>query len=117
MDMHLVLISDTERETYTKSDHIICLTECAREFVGCMYPSSAERVSIIPNGLSDWTLGFERAYNAKEQLRLIFVGTLSRGKGLDYILEAMSIAQESGVRLAIDVAGTCNDSLKKEIHR
>lgn len=106
-----------EIDAYSKADHIICLTECAREFVSRMHPSSVDRINIVPNGLSDWAQGFARAYGEREQLRLIFVGTLSKGKGLDYILEAMRIAQESGARLAIDVAGTCNDGLRKEIHR
>lgn len=99
-----------------KSNSIICLTKCAYEFISRIYPSTVDRIRIIPNGLSDWGQGTARAYNAKEQCRLIFVGTLSKGKGLDFILEAMNIAQERGVRLAIDVAGTCSDSVKKGIY-
>lgn len=99
-----------------ESNSIICLTKCAHEFISRMYPSAVDRIRIIPNGLSDWGQGSARAYNAKEQCRLIFVGTLSKGKGLDFILEAMNIAQERGVRLAIDVAGTCSDSVKEGIY-
>lgn len=111
------LTNNAEGSVYTESDSIVCLTECAREFVQRMNTCAHKKISLIPNGLADFSQDFSRDYRFEEELRLIFVGSLSKGKGLDFILEAMCIAKARGAKLAIDVAGTCSDRMKKDIHR
>lgn len=85
-----------EERTLALSDHIVAVTACGGNFLQRMAPSCP--YSVIPNGLEHEEEA--RDYSLKERLRLLFVGSLSAGKGLEYVLQALQLLQP---RLALPV--------------
>ena len=56
---------------------------------------AVERVVVLPNCVSlDEARKFERTYPEDETLQILFMGRISRQKGLDVILEALDTLQE-----------------------
>ena len=68
------------------------------------------RVFILPNCVNVEEAGrFERSYTKDEGLQLLFLGRLSRQKGLDVILEALEILHRRGHRFRFAMAGNGPD--------
>lgn len=104
----------SEIDAYTKADEVVCLTNCAKAFVERMCAGRTPKISLIPNGLSDFFAETERTFDTSDKLRLVFVGSLVRGKGLCYVLEAMRIAQERGLEMQLDVVGAPVEGIVKQ---
>lgn len=105
----------SELESYNQADHIVCLTECAQDFVSRMSKKKIGSVRIIPNGISDLSGGAKCFYDVLDKVKLVFVGVLSKGKGILHVLQAMRIAQQMGVTLQLDVAGAYSDDIVERI--
>lgn len=105
----------SEINAYTKADRIVCLTDCAQEFVVKMCADRTPPITLIPNGLSDLSSGLTRSFETSGKLNVVFVGSLSRGKGLLHALDAMRIAQSKGIELQLDVAGAPVGDVLKHI--
>lgn len=92
-----------ERDSYTRSDSVVCVTRCAKDFIQRMLPTEASPVTVIPNGIAD--VGVPEFH---EQLhvpvRCLFVGNGHPGKGLDAILRALALLQMH-YELSLVVAG------------
>lgn len=54
------LTNNAEGSVYTESDSIVCLTECAREFVQRMNTCAHKKISLIPNGFADFSQDFNQ---------------------------------------------------------
>lgn len=76
-----------ERQAYTKSDMVVCVTECAREFVHKICPSHSE-FRVVTNGIKDMAL--PKNYRDRSQrVKCVFVGNSQSSKGLDVVLSVM----------------------------
>ena len=114
-DTHQFLTNHSELDAYTKADSIVCLTDSARDFISHICPNVQSKVRLIPNGIIDLSFGFNRDYRDREEIRMVYVGALSRGKGLTYILEALRKAQDFGLSISLDVAGYPPPNLERLI--
>ncbi len=82
------IVQDYEWNAYTKSDCIICVTNCARDFIRRMCPSATPKIFVVPNGIQDYMK--PRMHGKKKKnIRCIFVGNPHQSKGLAFVLEAM----------------------------
>ena len=109
--------AEGEKDAFTYSDAVICVTDCARDYVEYICPKSKGKVKVIPNGLSRICLPKDN-YSYKDSFKLLFVGTVLKSKGLNYILEAMRLVRAKGYNVSLMVAGYVLDvnvrSLKAE---
>lgn len=109
--------AEGEQEAFTYSDAIVCVTDCARDYVEYICPESRGKITVIPNGLSR-ICSPKKNYSYKDSFKLLFVGTVLKSKGLHYILEAIRIVQAKGYNVLVMVAGYVSDingfSLKAE---
>lgn len=105
----------SEIDSYTKADRIVCLTECAQAFVSKMCANRHFETILIPNGLSDLSAGSIRSFDTSEPLKLVFVGSFSRGKGFLCVLDAMRMAQDRGIVMQLEVAGRSSADVLKQI--
>lgn len=105
----------SEIDSYTKADQIVCLTNCAQAFLEKMCVDKQVRTMLIPNGLSDLAGGLERTFEISDKLKIVFVGSLVRGKGLLYVLDAIRMAQNQGLKVQLDVLGASIDGVVKYI--
>lgn len=109
-----LLTSESEIRSYTESDRIICVTECAHTFLNLLPDKNISPIEIIPNGMNDYrdTKPIEEISN--KVIELLYVGILTDSKGLFYILDAIRIVQQRGYKLRLNIAGK---TLKKQCQR
>lgn len=105
INREIFLTNNCEEQAYLESDHIVCLTKCAEEFLHRMFSKGLPRISLIPNGIEDWAIDYKRNYDCSNVLKIIYVGSIAIGKGLEYILCGIRCAQEKGYVFKISVAG------------
>lgn len=72
---------------YTRSDCLVCVTECARDFIQHVCPNHTD-IRVVTNGIQDLTLSETRRTDSKP-LRCLFVGSSHTSKGLGFVLAAM----------------------------
>lgn len=72
---------------YTKSDCLICVTECARKFVESVC-SNHTKIKVIANGLKDTSCIKDPRENSSP-IKCLFVGNSHTSKGLGFVLAAM----------------------------
>ena len=84
------IFREYERNCYTQSDCIICVTECARDFILNTCPHNASNIYVIPNGIK-CIAPPKRYKNVSDSFQCLFVGNSTRSKGLEYILKALEI--------------------------
>lgn len=107
---------ECEWNAYHRADRVVCVTDCARVFLGRL----AERkqgVHVIPNGMGDEAaMPAMRSYTGKpDELRCLYVGVVSQSKGIQYILEAMRKVARRGYRVSLVACGTCSAERKKQL--
>lgn len=109
-------ISRHEYECFTKSDCVICVTECGKKHVEHSCPKHMGRLLVIPNGLMDITpdslIVKKEVHNP---VKLLFVGNPNPSKGLEDILNVLEIVMFHA-DVTLTVAGNFTPAKQKEIH-
>ncbi len=107
---------ESEWNAYHRADRVVCVTDCAREFLGRLM-GRKQGVHVIPNGMGDEdTMPAMRGYAGKPgELRCLYVGVVSQSKGIQYILEAMRKVTRRGYRVSLVACGTCSAARKKQL--
>ena len=108
--------SKYEWQTYMLSDGLVCVTNCARDFIRGVCPNSLSNIQVITNGIND--IGVAHDYKIKgNSVQCLFVGNSTRSKGLEYILQALHIVNMQ-YNVTLKVAGTYSsanrDSLRNK---
>lgn len=108
------VVRSHEYLSYTLSDHLICVTRCAHDFVHKICPNHTA-LHVIYNGLSD-LVGDESLLCRKpnEQIRCLYVGNANKSKGLEFVLQALDLLIFDR-EITIFVAGGFSLSLRNEI--
>ena len=107
--------NNCELQSYTDSDHVICVTRCGMEFLKDTMKVTTP-ISVIPNGMNDYNDGVATDRDTGTAVfRLLYVGVLSESKGLKYILKAMRIAVQKGYSISLTIVGTASAALAKRI--
>lgn len=97
----------SEYNAYLKADAIICVTQCASDYLTKLLKIPMHKVFVVPNGMKDHQhLGYKHQIKCQNELSLLFVGAPTRSKGLCYVLDALSKVKvkESEMRLSLMVA-------------
>ena len=115
-DRHEFITNNSELRSYTDADHIICVTQCAEDFLRNVMVISHNNISVIPNGINDFQVKNERRREkADEIFNMLYVGVLSESKGLKYILQAMRKVKEKGYQVSLTIAGAVESIRAKSI--
>ena len=105
-DLELVL-SDWEHRSYTLADRLICVTQCGADFVRKGVAGALPPTDIIPNGMDDFYEKRTVSRKKDKLIRLVYVGALSPGKGLPFILEALRGVKQRGYdNIQLRIAGS-----------
>lgn len=108
--------NNCEVQSYTDSDHVICVTRCAVDFLKNVMNQPVDNLSIIPNGIDDFfEQGFSKKENNNKVFKLLYVGVLSESKGLGYILKALRIVKELGYEVSLSIAGKVAPNLENRL--
>lgn len=100
------LTNNSEFQSYSDADLIICVTNCAKDFLQNTMSIPEWKIKVIHNGINDFNCkNSDSIKNDNEIFKMLYVGVLSESKGLSYILEAMRIVQRKGYPLSLTIAG------------
>lgn len=106
-------IQDCEVKSYKESDKLVCVTQMGQQFVK---ENAGVESDFIPNGIKDYGDVYQReAKTEKDHFELLFVGSLSPGKGISFILDAVQKIQSLGYSVSLNVAASYNEALYKYI--
>lgn len=76
-----------------RADTLVVLTQRSKEMVEQIYPESIGKVFVIPHGIHPTEFSLQKKYKAKLELQkrtvLTTFGLLSRGKGIEYVINAL----------------------------
>lgn len=99
--------NNCELQSYNDADYLVCVTQCAKDFLRYRMKKHATSLTIIPNGINDMsTMHTLRPSKKSDQpFRCIYAGVVSESKGVKYILKALQLVQDKGYSVALDVAG------------
>jgi len=116
LDRNRFVTNYCEISSYSESDHIICVTNCAVDFLTNIMHIPKHKISVICNGINDYGKKINRntEFNNRE-FKLLYVGVLSQSKGLKYIFEAMREVQRKGFFVSLTIAGKIQSSGVREI--
>lgn len=100
------LTNNSELQSYIDANRIVCVTNCAKDFLENTIGIPKNKICVIPNGINDFKHNStNRENNDGETFKILYVGVLSESKGLNYILEAMRKVQWKGYDLSLTIAG------------
>ena len=89
-----------ETLAYQQADAIICVTQCACEFLQKM-GIPIEKIHIVYNGIADIVKGDIKHLTSEGKSCVLFVGNSNPSKGLDFLLHALSDFKEETIKLII----------------
>lgn len=103
---NLFVTNNCEVNSYRESDHVVCVTHCAVDFLKNVMGKADDNISVISNGINDF---LDREITHKREtsdvFNILYVGVLSKSKGLNYILNALRKVQQKGYKVSLTVAG------------
>ncbi|MDF7663874.1 glycogen synthase [Bifidobacterium sp. ESL0763] len=120
------LSSWAERDAFTHADRVIAVSAGMRDDILRVYPSiDPDKVAVVHNGidLADfrtpaeddpaWGI-FERYHIARDRPTLLFVGRITRQKGLPYLLDAIRLI-DKGIQVVICAGAPDTKSLGDQV--
>lgn len=85
------ILSEYEYLCYVKSDRLICVTRCARDFVKRVCPQHTI-IKVINNGIEDFINNeSDIAKQPNRTTKCLFVGNSHPSKGLEFVLQALDL--------------------------
>ncbi|MFH0773367.1 MAG: glycosyltransferase [bacterium] len=86
-------MKEVTEDIVKRADTLVVLTERSKEMVEQMYPRSIGKTFVIPHGIHPTEFSLQKKYKAKLELQkrtiLTTFGLLSRGKGIEYVINAL----------------------------
>ncbi|MDO5572261.1 MAG: glycosyltransferase family 4 protein [Bacteroidales bacterium] len=102
----LYITNNCEAESFILADAVVCVTECAIDFLDRIFPDHAN-CYLIPNGIDDREDKHTKSKKLnKEDVNILYVGAVTNSKGLNYILEALRIVRQKGYTCTLTIAGS-----------
>jgi glycosyltransferase involved in cell wall biosynthesis len=101
-------VNYNEIQSYQAADHIICVTQCAKDLLTGTMRIMADKISVITHGFRDYYQAPSNSIPVSSNRnvnKLMYVGILTKSKGLFTILDAMRIVQSKGYKVRLTVAG------------
>lgn len=114
-DYTLVKRDRLEKTAYDLSDRIICVSACAKRHVENVYGVDPAKVSVVYNGLRSESRPIRTDYAIRGKPAILFVGRVSREKGVLDLLKALRKVHDRGVAFRLDLVGDCSFPVRKEI--
>lgn len=113
----MYLIGNCELRSYVKPDALICVTQCAVDFLKTCIHTRTANIKVIPNGINDLSKHLERRLTKikNDSFRCLYVGVVSESKGVMYILKALNLVKQQGYNVSLSIAGACSPTFRQKI--
>ena len=115
----MYVTNNCELQSYSEPDALICVTNCAVDFLKNCIRHHSNNIRVIPNGIDDFcqTSAKREDKTPQQEFRCLYVGVLSESKGIRYILKALRMVQHQGYKISLSIAGTCSPHFREIIKR
>jgi glycosyltransferase involved in cell wall biosynthesis len=109
--------NNCELQSYAAPDALLCVTNCAVDFLKKCIHRYSHNIRVIPNGINNLALHMEnRGKKTKnDKFHCLYVGVVSESKGVVYILKALRLVRQQGYRVSLTIAGTCNPQFRNQL--
>lgn len=113
----MYVTNNCEQQSYSAPDALICVTNCAVDFLKNCMRNHSKHVRVVPNGIGDFYQSSEKrdSKTPQQEFRCLYVGVLSESKGIEYILNALRIVQKQGYKASLSIAGTCRPTFRQKL--
>lgn len=104
-----------EEDAYLISDKIACVSMSAKNHITSTFGVNSDKISVIYNGLEN----IDFCVNKEKDgiIELLFVGRVSREKGVICLLNALEIVYKRGFSCKLNLVGLCTDSMLYHIRK
>lgn len=111
------LLAPLEKQTYQISDRILSVSNYVRNNLIRDYRISPHRIEILPNGVNT-RIFHPVPGHARDRNMVLYVGRIYKGKGLEFLIDAMEqvVAKYPEVRLVVAGDGGYLKSIEAYIH-
>lgn len=99
---------------YNLFDKIISLSEASKEYLNKVHQVDTCKIEIILNGLAD-DVNAVSCRNNNERIKVLYVGKISRDKGVFDLLDALEVVNKKKYKLGVTLAGSCTTDQINEI--
>ena len=102
---------EDEKSFYSKVDQIVCPSNYMREILCLDYGIDILKTAVIPNGLTDMSVGIKskllrKKWNISEREKIIlFAGRMDQVKGIDFLIKAFREVLSQYPRCRLVIAG------------
>lgn len=113
----MYVTNNCELLSYSEPDALICVTNCAADFLKKHIQNCTDNIAVIPNGIGD-SYCFMSARKEKmphDNFHCLYVGVLSESKGIGFILKTLRIVQRHGFKVTLSIAGTCPSGFRQKL--
>lgn len=113
----LYLTNNCELQSYTEPDALICVTNCAVDFLEDCIGAFCSKTKVIPNGIGNFNdLEKRHRYKSKnDTFECLYVGAVTESKGVLYILKSLRLVQKQGYKVALTIAGNYTSEIYRKI--
>ena len=110
------LLSPLEKLTYETADQILPVSSYVKKNLINDYRIPKFKISVIPNGVNT-DIFFPTPYRSNSDINILYVGRLYKGKGIEFLIDAVErlIADHPSLRLIVAGEGKYIKSLKTYI--
>lgn len=102
-----------EKQAYLLSDKVVCVSNSAKNHVMSVYGVDPTKIAVVYNGLSN--VNKSSRCERTENFTILFVGRISREKGIVCLLNALKIVQTKGFHFDLKLAGHCTREMESRI--
>ncbi|WP_256840231.1 glycosyltransferase family 4 protein [Ornithinimicrobium faecis] len=93
-------------EVLSAADHVVAISEFNHRFLLARYPSLADKIVLIRNGLDLARFGYDDPEPLAGPLKVVAVGRLVEKKGFNHLIEAVrELAGTAGPAVQVRIAG------------
>jgi len=94
-------------------EQVICISKALKTILIDQYNCPIEKISVIPNGISDEFINLSIKQNFSSPVRLMFIGNLTKNKSVDVILKSLGNLKAPDFLLTIIGSGPEESHLTK----
>lgn len=117
LDSHGKYYSKLQRELVDKSNYVICCSESMKMEIRNFYHADKSKLIVIYNGVNEAESNrIKNNYNQnKDCISIIFVGRLSKDKGLEDLIEAFKILRKKHTKIKLIIIGDKSSDYGKKL--
>lgn len=112
---NLISENQLEKIAYSISDKIICVSYSAMKHIAQVYHVNPNKISVIYNGMDNSGISLRSRKEAIPEV--LFVGRISREKGVLGLLNALNKVFSRGYSCKLKLIGQCSSYMSAHIHK